>query len=664
MKNSVIKRFIIFQLLLFVVCLLPSFCCETSILYAFVYYAYQLLGVFIPGLAIASFINIKHKDEINIYLWSYICGLFINLIEYVTLSSLKLSNYSIILVIVILIISLCILKKNKKTIDSIKINIDLLYVLIICSLLLIMCFICITCLYPLPSYNGGTNYNKDFLFWIGNSISFIKGLPVQTFSLVGEKLYYHYFSSIIIAHACLSTYIDPYTICFNYSYIIPCILLVFSSYSLLNKIIKNKFLIYLGIILALMTEGASTFLTSHLYFCSFGFDYAYSFAIVSMGVLIDICEDNTVSFENAIISCVLISLITGFKGPVSVVLLMAYCVYALYAIFNKKYKEGIGIGVLWLLSFLIVYCICITNIFSDIPRKNNLEFLGVVKSFDNNIWAIDNLNKLTTSFGLSDGIFTRMIALILYILQSNFSAMSLLIAGIIIQVIQLVKNKRIPIVCIALITLCIWGILLTVITHQDGNSQMYFIMATFPYCILIGLYSIDSLNLKNNKLYLAIIIIICLSLTSLKRFVFERVIPEINNGINVINGKMDEYNYRYFFTKSDYELALWLKDNTKSNDYIAIDCFEYNGLRKELGIGVLSERFIWNDGQYANDNEKDRRRNIVNEIFEGNEKSILDLKNENVQYLVQTLDVNPNFTLSNKLEIVYKNDSYIVYGVH
>lgn len=658
-KNRINIKLLVLQLLIFFICLLSYIVCKVDILCAIKYFLFQFFFIYIPGYAL--FILLNHKEENDIIVWSYAYGIIHLIFQYWLFQVININSFSLYINISICLLSIVYI--NKKNDCHLYINDYYYFFILLVFILFIICFFSISCSNPLPTYNGGTNYNKDFLFWIGNSISFIKGLPVQVFTLVGNNYYYHYFSSIVIAQTNLCTGIDTYIISYYFSYIIPCILLVFSSYELLKKVISNNWLIIIGVVLILCTEGATTYLSSHLYFCPFGYDYAYAYGMLTISLLFDINNEEN-SYIVVFKSCLLLSIATGMKGPVAVVILMAYAFESLFLLLKKQYKKCFTYGMLWLLSFLIIYFLCITNIFDHSPRTNNLEFVGIVNSFDNNIWAIKNLNYLISNLSFPDNGITRVLALLLYVLRSNFPAMLMLFAYLIVQIINIRQKKNINNTMICLFASCIWGILLTIITHQDGNSQMYFIMSVYPCCVLLGLYSLESLNLDNKKMQILIVLVLCLSFTNIKRFIFDRALPEIKNGISVLNGNPDTSSYRYFFTENDYELSQWLKNNTESNDYIALDCFEYDGFRKELGFGVLSERFVWNDGQYANEAEKNRRRNIVYEVFEGDINSINKLKNENVKYLVQTISINPIFEFYDKLNVVFESDSYIVYKLY
>ena len=659
MKTNKHSKLITLQLVILLACLLPCFVSKINLSNGILYFIFQLLVIFIPGYAVSLLINRNRQIEIISYSYAY--GIAALILQYWLLQLLNISNFSLIVNIIICTISIIYLYKNRFIEYHSFEGSYFLYILLFC--LFIICFLTVSCANPLPTYNGGTNYNKDFLFWIGNSISFIKGIPVQTFTLVGNNYYYHYFSSIAMAQISICTGINIYSLSYYFSYIIPCILLVFSSFNLLNKTIKNRIYIYLGIILILFTEGSTTYLTSHLYFCPFGFDYSYAFGMLAVSSLYDIYKGDE-SIFTFLESCLFIIATTGMKGPTAVVILMAFAFQTLFMLFDKQYGKGFLYGSGWLISFLLVYLLCITNIFSNETRTNNLEFVGLLGGFDNNIWAIKNLNYLINSLSFPNNGLTRIIALALYILRSNFPAIMLLFIYFVLEINNFVKRKNINKFNICLFATCIWGIVLTIITHQDGNSQMYFIMSAFPYCVLLGLQSIDKKSIEKKKICFIVILILCLSFTNIKRFVCGRVIPEVKYGISVVNGNPDTSNYRYFFTENDYEVAVWLKNNTDSNDYIALDCFEYDGLRKELGFGVLSERFIWNDGQYANEQEKNRRREIVNDLFNGDLNSLNNLKKENVKYLIQTITINPIFELSDNLETVFENDSYIVYKLY
>ena len=653
----------IVQLFLFFLCLINGFLCELSLSDSLIYFGFQLLGIFIPGLALAIVSGRERNSGIELFAWSYVLGLALLLLEYVLAMVLHISGFAWILSIAISVLSLYVIYRKQPDSHFEEKLYDWIVLPAISLAAIIVCFFSVSLANPVFNITKDTYLNKDFLFWIGNSISFTKSFPVQDFRLAGIPFFYHYFSSTIIAISSILTGIEVLELSYHYTYLIPCVLMVFSAYAMLKKMVHHKILVYAGILLILFCEGSTVFITSHLYFCPFGFDYAYALAMLGMALLIEMEEKQNFGFRNVLLSSLLIALCTGFKGPIAIVVLIGYGVMAFSLLIRKKWKEGLISGISWLSSFLLVYVLFISGMFSDIEQANGLIFLGPLRAFDYNFWAIGILDDLLSQ-GFPDGGISRLYALFLYVFRSNRAAMALLILCTVYVVYQFIRKKKVSVIHLCLIAICLWGILLTINTYQDGNSQMYFIMSIFPFGILAGLSCLNEVTDRRN--IAAIVILVLLALISygdVRRCIDERIKPECENAIAVHKGETGQYSSRYFVSKNDYDLSMWLKHNTGEKDYIAVDTFEYDGIRKEEIFGVFSKRYIWNDGQYADETIQAARRGLVDELYKGRKEALDELKKEKVVYLIQTLSVHPE-KLPYGLETVFGNDDYLVYKLN
>ena len=665
MKTNVIKKgyfsILINQLLIFLACLLICAFCSVSLFTGLKYFLFQLSCLYLPGLALFHLLKINKRSFIDISAYSFVFGLTMLMLEYYLMMLIGLSRFSFVISLFILLISCFYLYRNKGFFLEIEADKNQIWLEMIIILTIVVCFFFLSYSFVYPDVYGGTVYDKDFLYWIGNSISFIKGLPVQDYRLVGEPFYYHYFSNIVMAQTSFVTGIDLVTLSYYFSYIVPCVLLVYCTYIFLKTLVKNNIYIFLGMVIVLLFDGMTSYVPDHLYYCPFGFDYAYALSMLSFAVLSEMYQAEDYSAKSVLLSCLFLMLTTGFKGPNGVVVLFAYGIVTLSLLLRRKWIKGLMLGAVWLFSFFLIYFVFIADITQSVKQTNDLEFLGPLLAFDYNPFAIKILNKLIGSYAFPNNGITRIISLFLYIVLNNVGAMVLLAIGVIGWFYRLVKRQDLGILSMAAGT-ALWGILLTNITHQDGNSQMYFIMSSLPFCAIAGLYVLDQYFTEKKYLIILSICLCILAFPDVKRFADHRVIANINDSIILRDGGTIGSDHRYYFTKEEYELALWIKDNTSEEDYVVLDHFSYDGLRKEEMLGVFSERYIWNDGQYSTETERERRRQLVLDAFEGNREALKQLKAESVDYLVQTVSETPNPKL-NDLEIVYNKGGYTVYKI-
>ena len=651
------------QLLILTVCLLSSFFCDVEFSIVLKYFLLQFATIYLPGLAFHLKTIGNRNDIVSLNLYPYAYGIPVLMLEYLVWALIKIQNMPFVLFLIVTITSTISICKDRERIMDIEDDNSYLVLLLFFLLSSVICFFSVSLSNPLPTVFGETAYNKDFLFWVGNSISFTKGLPVQNFRLVGMDFHYHYFSNILIAQLSLISKLDIWTLSYYFTYTIPCLMMVLSAYRLFRCLVDNRLLIYVGMITLLYAEGSTVFLVEHLYFNPFGFDYAYAYAMLQIEQIIYMYKENDFSIIEIVISGLFVAIATGMKGPVALIALMGNGVLAFGLLIENKWKEGFISGFVWLFSFLLVYFVCISGFNAGVERTNGLMFLGITGSFDKNPWAIATLNELIENCHMPNNGITRIVALFLYILHSNIGAICLLIVATICELISIIKKHRLSLIDDALIMISIWGILLTIITYQDGHSQMYFIMSTFPFAILSGFSAMRYFDKSLKILPLLGIVLALMSFSDVKRFFVDRAYVEIKNGISARQGKQQIVDKRYCFTDEEYELSLWLKENTDSLDYIALDCFSYDGLRKEEGFGVFSERYIWNDGQYGSESEQERRRELVQRVFGGDEHDFSKLIEEGVRYLIQTLSQHENIIIDNT-EIVYSSENYIIYKLY
>lgn len=624
-----------------------------------VYFLFQLTLVFLPGLAACAVFNIEYDDSAVLIPFSYFFGLCILMAEYLICAFI---GHSLVTALCISLISVPILYEKKEYLNRDFTNLFSCVPLLTSMAIFVICFFAVTLSNPLPTPERTVIFNKDFLYWIGSSISLTKSFPVEDFRLAGFPFYYHYFSNVVIAQSSLISKIGIVDLSFLYSYIIPSILLAYSSYVLFSTILKRKSCIIAGIIICLFMEGSVCFLTSHLYFCPFGFDYGYAVAMLGIAYLARMYTEDDFSARSLIVSCMIIAANTGYKGPVSIVALIAYGIVAADVLFRRSWKKGLLFGLSWLASFVAVYAIFVMDVSGATEMTNNLVFLGPLRAFEENYWAMEILQDLVVNKGLPNNGLAYIAALFLYVIRNNRASMVLLIFGSGYLICELLRKRKVDILLLSWISIGLWGVLLTINTYQDGNSQMYFVMSCFPFCALSGLYSLEKVTERSEALiFILLALLAAVSYDDMRRFIDERANAKIRDAIAISQNKEVVGDKRYSLSYKEYELALWLKENTAPDVLIALDCFEYDGLRKEENLGVFSERFIWNDGQYADEKEKSRRRAIVDRLFDGNDSAIDELKKEKVSYVIETL--SQNRIESDRLQRVYQNEDYIVFKV-
>ena len=486
---------LVFQLIILFFCLLICLTQKIVINKGIYIFLFQLVGLLIPGYLIYSILKEASDDLSEVLSWSYLFGIILDVVYCHVLIILNNNLIVKILFFVLIVILLCAYAIKKKNITINKTSdVNTIYVFVI----FVICFFGITLFQTTPELSNGTYYFNDSLFWFGNSISFLKGLPVNDFRLVGNTFYYHQLSNAMIAFESMITNVDINTISLYFSYIVPIPFLVFSGYTLLKRLIKNRKLLCFGLFVVLFTECNIITYSSHLIFNPFGFDYGFAFGMLSIAFLIDMINENDYSIKNVIISSILIAVTTGMKGPIAVVVLMGFGIVAFSLLIQKDYKHGLICGFSWLLSFLLMYIFVVSGMMQESDGGNPLSFVGLIGGFDLNKGPMYIHSDLIAKYGFQDTKLLKLFAIGLFVLLSNKACMLSLIIGIVYVLVN-IKNKNDKLQNIILIAICLWGIILTLVTHQDGNSQWYFIMSTIPYGLATGLNVIDQ-RINNRKI--------------------------------------------------------------------------------------------------------------------------------------------------------------------
>ena len=661
--------FLLIQFVVFLFCLVNCLFQKIDISNGIIFFVFQLFSLYVPG----SVINHYLIENNNIYkniVFSYIFGITLSLIEYLLLNLINISFVSIYINILISCLSLYLYINKRLYIETENFDCNCIYLIVFLIITYVICFLSLALKNTLPTISIDTYYDKDFLYWVGNNISFTKGLPVQDYRLVGNNFYYHYFSSTLMAQISLATKLDVVTLSLFFSSVLPCLLLVFSSYVFLSELVNNKYLIIIGMIMILLCDGIYGFVTAHIYFCPFGYDYAYAIGMLSIAYLIQIYKNDKYSIKEIAVSCLLIMLATGFKGPIGIVTLMGYAIVSFKLLIEKKYKKGFICGISWLFVFLFTFFAFIYNwsLTGDSPL--GLSYVGLFGGFDNNVGPMNEYVQLKNPLNINSSFILKGISIVLFIIKQNYFAYIMIAIVSIYCFVYLIVYGKINIYYLVLLSICYFGILLNLVTHQDGNSQLYFLSSTTPFAILLGLYFIDNtIKIKYQALiYIALLLVAILNIHD---FYIYELLPKVNEGIDTYSGiRKDTFNtygnkINGHFNMDDYYLCQWLKENTNENDYIAVDCFEYDNEKRYEIIGVFSQRFIWNDGKYSDYiDEVDRR----NEIFTDMNISMDDidfLKNENVKYLIKTPSNLIDYEdISSLTKEVYKDNKYIVYKLY
>lgn len=678
MRDREKKYKIILQVMIAGISLLTCLVHQLSVGIGVLFFMFQFFCVYMQGLLILEGLRINLPDEISKTAYRYGIGLTMLVPEYYLFQLLRIGKFSWVLPLAIGIGGCIylylkderIVKSNRSKETKTKPDLDenRTFGWIVCLsflfLVYVVDFLTVSLVNTLPSENGGTGYYVDWLFWVGNAISFLKGLPVQNFRLVGIDFRYHFFSSIVIAQISQMTGIDVTIIAFYFSFIIVSVIMVLIAYVLFRLFTENKVMLALSMLLMFFTGDKGVTSQWHYYFCPFGYDYGLAVGMLSICYLF-LKRSEEWKGRDIIISSVLIAATTGFKAPIAVIILVGFGMEGVWLLTHSKLKTAFMAGASWLAAFVATYYVFIANRSRELTKT----YYGIQKAFENNLYGMEVYNNILSVIPLPSRV-GKVIAFLISTITANRAILVFL--GI-AAVIYIFRKKLIRYELAMLLLMVITGVYLTSAFLMGGGSQMYFIMAVLPYAICFSIPAVEDFFKTEDFLKKTVVItVLCYSFAFGIRHWENNFEKLAWQGINAVEGNLtyenyqEDYSYTYagsFYLSKDFlEVYDWIRDNTEDDCIIAAQ-----GARGDLVSGVFTQRFIWNDGTYCDAwiDEVDRRNEIISMLDDPLtfDKGVEELKSGGVSYYVEEIQATGVSIAEQKLKKLYSNNIMAVYKV-
>lgn len=644
--------------------------------------AYWGIGIFSVGWALVNLLKLPLNSKVEKVTYALALGYGFNIIEYIILFPLLGKIGLVIGIYVIggmtLIYNLYISKGCNKNITKSKSNI------------IVICFIIIILLIQLVLY-AATNmsplliernsFYTDLGFWVSNSVSFTKEFPPLNYRAIkGGVYYYHYFSNIQIASASMATGIGCMEFSFGLSFVQSGTLLVFSGYCFLKQLFTSNKIVICGMVMILFSTGNEYLATmpyiSHLYTSPFGFDLGVAFGMLCIICLMKQSEQTKLSYQLLFTTSFFFALVVGIKAPISIILLASIGMVCFFWLITKEknsLKKCFFYGIIILFLFVTIYFFIVNGVNYSDSKTDYFLSQGEL----NSILSKDSIRftqeSLIDDFGY---IIGQIIFLVYYMIECNYMIFVLFIIS---SIINILLFKKLDAIDIAMFISTIIGILFTRGLKMYGYSQVYFLMATYPYAAafgLRGLLKFDMILKKHRPLhnrgisgfFKAACIVISISV-SIFSFINTAAFSEtFKSGMSklrnyVLSGDANEIDYltvqdelekattyidsdqRFIgLTSDEYSACLWMRKNLDGDDVILsnlITRVDYNYI-----IGAISETWYWN---YDED--------LLNSAVDGSRKALQKLKEKGVSYLVLDKKVGQIQKLKKETQNVYSNDS-------
>lgn len=683
LKSRTAIKAIFIVMSLFTYCILCALLQNISWYYALTFLLYELFGIISVGFAIRNIIKLESVNWIETFGLSYALGYSANILLYIIsftlLGSLGFKILFSIVILASIIYNFRYIKLHKTVFQS---CVDGKYIGIIFIFILFFQFFTFAASNCSTSYLGTNSYYVDLVHWASNAVTFTKQFPPVNFRVIDEGIYYyHYFSAIQVAEASIMTGIPVFNFVMGFSYIQSAIFLTFGSYIFFHYLVDNRFFLYVSIIMLLFTTGIEYYswitMTAHLYTAPFGFDIGLILGMLTIVIFFKQMKEEKLNKSYLISTLTLFSICAGVKAPIACIVLVILGCNCFYLLFSKK-KSRILIALIYGIAFVCLFIAIFVLFTNGIPNGSSTSEGFINDGTNNSILNRPEVamvhDILIHHFSLLGG---QLLFLIYYILLAN---PAIYLCGLLGGLIHLCEVKKIKCVDTAFVIGGITGMLLTRGLKLIGFSQIYFIMASFPYIIVFGIRGFVNYYNSRKEEHCNILwqcgikaVTICILIIGINLFLNSMYfLPQITSGykkvLNIlgINSTMDIYldassgsikckeienetrrNNGYLVVDNDdVNAAKWIKYNTDKDCKIISNLMDTASYQYNYMIGVIAERWIW-----MGDEE------LIYNAINGNINARDALREKGIQYMV--LDKEKTSEIGNE-QIVYSNDTVFI----
>lgn len=656
----------------------------------------NILSILLPGFALLSLLKIR-LSRTGVFCTSYMLGYAGLVAEYFfsELFNRKLS-FVVVTVIVAIFSVLVLLRKfwSKNGLIEIKETgnekLEVLFLM----------FFTILNIFAYAANYLGTDVvpvfgaHRDMQYWANNTVALKIAWPADNLFMMGNPLQYHYFSNIPIAFLSEVYKIDVFTMSFPLYSLTKAIVMVGAVQFLVDTISDNKRINLLGYILLIFSTGAETIsgvtFVHHTLLSPFGFDVGYAYGMFAVGFLLR--QWYTEDFDKKIFLGLLLAwtMCVGAKAPVAAVMLLFVALLSFYWLIHKKRTLAFGYGLSILGLFLLIckYCVGMFSIasgnsawtlglygrdqFSYMGNAESWDFIGrclVIKGRGNPVLALLG-RTLSLNPALAFGVIVTVIWVIFQIYKKKIQAKDIYLQ-------------------VSLGLTAIWGLCLWHLINAGGASEMYFAMtALIPMSIMIIIALTLYLQQHGIETYAECthvkkgVVILSALLLQLGIFRFSwsgwsgvGALRNANDGFwnfyTVIHGYDYSDQVATGVRNTDVEALSWIRDNADSDALIMTDKAVITGDTGYYVYGIFCERQQYIEGtnmlgtlrQDINE-EVERRKKIVVDVYTNAEDALINAKNEGIDYIVQTVDITPEFEFDGRyLELVSSSKTMNIYKV-
>lgn len=653
----------------------------------------NIVSIFLPGITAMSIFQIRLTRTASVCC-SYALGTIFVIIEYF-FSEIFDRKIPFIVVTICVAIFCCFflinqMKKGEEIIHFLYAEQEFV------SLLFLAIFLCLS-IFAYSANGSGPNVGKVFVtardlqYWCNNTVALKIAFPPSNLFMSGTSLNYHYFSGISIAFLSEAYNIDVVTLSFPLYSLTTALIMTGAVLFLLDTIEGGISMRIWGGILILFTTGiedvAVVTFPSHTLFRPFGFDIGFAYGIYFIAAFIIQWKKQKFDMRIFVLTLLFWCACVGAKTPLAAVLLLFPACLCLYWLFDKKFKLSFSYGIPILIIFLGIAKFCV-GMFSVIKGEGtwilSLYSASNIMEFPN-VESQRRIVSLLIKLGRSNLFLSAIVKCLLM--------QPIVFCGMLFSIIFTIlyrKNRFTKVEVVlqgALYLTALFGYALGIVVNAGGHSEMYFSMASYIplYVAIFVVVKKCNVSSDESKIYRGtrFMVIICswgLLFLGMYQYFFTSYPGNGVMGILRTGAKKVIFQNSYIpssdemaagVCKEDVEALQWIRDNTEKDALIITDKAVMTERAGFYMYGMFCERQQYLEGtnmlKVAGDRVRDeisRRKELIYDVYNNGSTALKQIKDEGVDYIVQTINVTPQFNGdSDSLELVASSETINVYKV-
>ena len=618
-----------------------------------------LFHYIVPGIALQKYCRYLDYEEFNKSLFSSVAvGYALAIVLYIIMLMCGVQRYVLIPSIAISTISLLYIWNDIPRLIRQKEK-DSLFLSIVLFVSLGLGFLGFQCQHLSANIVGEQNMYYDDVFWFRNAVASTISYPLPDLSIMGNSLFYHYFSSFAIADLSFITGLDLFDSCFSYSYLIRLLLVVGAVYMLGLLFISKRALLYVAVLLILFgTTFENLTLTNyigHLYLGTLGFAEGFAICLFSY-YFFRRSKSNTI--RGLLVPLLLFVVAVGLKAPCALVVLGGIICHSLIKIHERKmWRKDSMIVLLYIFCFTLVMFLFVWNINPQMIGNGRNLSISIATAFRPPFFA-----SLYSELHRFIPVLPVFLVFFFYIIVNYYL---FIIGGILVYK----RRKRIDWKSVdwSLLAMFMGGNCLFLFIDQLGFSQSYFYFISIPFGIILIMSVLD----KHETDILRIKELFFVKITLLMAFIC--FIYSIITGVDIIKHFVLFGNYNETqivsgnsLTSDEMKALTWAKENLdKSAVLISNKVFTEEG-RRSYVVSSYTERQTYLEGYLYSTSPNDKiivhRLNLLKSFFLVDSFSLDKLQKEGVTHVIlfkNIPDAMPNVRGVN----VFENNSVVIYQI-